>query len=248
MILACAGTGCAPAEPPAGAGAASRGLWFGPLHLCRDTVDNANLSEDEAGMPVLRIGLKPDLKDRLRLETEARVGRPLPALLDGRTISEPVVLEPITGGEISLSGVSRRVAEAMRAAALAECAASADTPPSPGGGTASARLGQRRAIGEVAVTPLRIEEDSRCPTGVQCIQAGTVRLAVRIETRRARRQAVLTLAKPLWVDSGAWLTLCAVTPHPAPPGPVRPARYRFSFALDRAATAPAPACAGQASG
>jgi hypothetical protein len=134
------------------------------------------------------------------------------------------------------------------AAALAGCAATAGPPPSPSGGIGSARLGQRGAIGGVAVTPLRIEEDSRCPTGVQCIQAGTVRLAVRIETRRARRQAVLTLAKPLRLDSGAWLTLCAVTPYPQRPGPVRPARYRFSFAVERAATAPASACAGQARG
>src|SRR5687768_1766985 len=88
--MALAGTGCAPAEPPAGAGAARRGLWFGPLHLCRDTVEEAIMSDDEAGMPVLLVRLKPDLKDRLRRETEARVGRPLPVRLDGRTVSEPV--------------------------------------------------------------------------------------------------------------------------------------------------------------
>lgn len=104
-------------------------------------------------------------------------------------------------------------------------------------------LGQHGAVGGISLTPLRIEEDSRCPADVQCIQAGTVRLAVRIEARAARRQTVLTLAKPSRLDSGAWLTLCAVIPHPVHPGPIRRSTYRFRFVLDRDAAAPtAPAC------
>lgn len=102
-------------------------------------------------------------------------------------------------------------------------------------------LGQRGAIGGFAVTPLRVEEDSRCPASVQCIQAGTVRLAVRI-AGPARRQPVMTLKRPFRLDPVSWLTLCAVTPYPASPGRIGPSAYRFGFVLGRGSAAPAAAC------
>lgn len=131
--------------------------------------------------------------------------------------------------------------------ALAGCAADAGAPPprtEAAEGLAVLALEERGAIGGVAVTPLRIEEDSRCPTGVQCIQAGTVRVAVRIEEGRARRDAVLTLAEPLGLDGGRRLTLAAVCPYPHHPGTIAPAAYRFTFVLGRdgAAAQPAIAC------
>jgi hypothetical protein len=132
-------------------------------------------------------------------------------------------------------------------AALAGCAADAGTPPAAPAETAEGlavlALDQRGAIGEVAVTPLRIEEDSRCPTGVQCIQAGTVRVAVRIEAGAARRDIVLTLAEPLALDRGRRLTLAAVCPYPHHPGTIGPAAYRFTFALGRDGAPPQPAVA-----
>jgi hypothetical protein len=109
-------------------------------------------------------------------------------------------------------------------------------------------LGQRARIGGVVVTPLRIEEDSRCPTGVQCIQAGTVRVAVRIAEAGAAREAVASLGHSLSLAAGR-LTLCAVTPYPAHPGRIRPDAYRFRFAFDHGAAAPgASACATDSGG
>jgi hypothetical protein len=125
--------------------------------------------------------------------------------------------------------------------AAAGCASAerpaAGSPP----GSITLALHQRGAVGGFEVMPLRVEEDSRCPADVQCIQAGTVRLAVRIAGRTPLRP-VLTLAQPSRLDSGSWLTLCAVTPYPARPGRIGPSAYRFSFALRRGATSPAPAC------
>lgn len=121
------------------------------------------------------------------------------------------------------------------------CAARVGAPPPPlrEGLAAAVGLGQRAAFGGgLAVTPLRIEEDSRCPLGVQCIQAGTVRLAVRIEEGAAARDAVLTLKQPLRLAGGSWLTLAAICPYPRQPGAIRPESYRFSFALGLAAPAP----------
>ncbi len=109
------------------------------------------------------------------------------------------------------------------------CAAGAGTAESAGPITLA--LDQRGEMNGIAVTPLRIEEDSRCPTGVQCIQAGTVRVAARVEGDGARRERVLTLAQPLRLVDGRALRLAAVCPYPHQPGTILPASYRFTFAL-----------------
>jgi hypothetical protein len=131
---------------------------------------------------------------------------------------------------------------------LAGCAAGGEAPTpaaEQANGLATLALDRRGVVGGVAVTPLKIEEDSRCPTGVQCIQAGTVRLAVRLEDGATRRETVLTLAQPLELASGRWLTLAAACPYPRHPGTIAPASYRFTFALDRdgAGRRPDVACA-----
>lgn len=101
-------------------------------------------------------------------------------------------------------------------------------------------VGQRARFGAVVVTPIRVVEDSRCPAGVQCIQAGTVRVAARIADGRARRQAVLTLGRPLRLGSGRWLTLAAVCPPPRPPQATRRPAYLLTFTLGRTAAAGPP--------
>ncbi len=112
--------------------------------------------------------------------------------------------------------------------------------PSAPSGPVFLKLQQRGSVGGLAVTPLRVEEDSRCPTSVQCIQAGNVRLSVRIGARAPR---TLTRGQPSRIDSGAWLTLCDVLPYPARPGRIRPAAYRFGFALRRSVAPPERAAA-----
>jgi hypothetical protein len=127
-----------------------------------------------------------------------------------------------------IEGMSRALTGAV-AVALAGCAA-ADARPASATSVATARLGQRATLGRVAVTPLRVVEDSRCPSGVQCIQAGTVRLAARIRERGASREAVLPLGRPFRL-AGGWLTLCAVRPYPGKAAPVARAAYRFRLAF-----------------
>lgn len=105
-------------------------------------------------------------------------------------------------------------------------------------GAASAGIGERASFSGATVIPLRIVEDSRCPIGVQCVQAGTVRLAVRIEERGAGAEQVLRLAQPLQLAGGKWLTLAAACPHPRHPPQSPPRRYRFTFTLGLAGPAP----------
>jgi hypothetical protein len=120
--------------------------------------------------------------------------------------------------------------------ALAAAAAGCATPP-PGAdsplrdGTVTVALGKHARFVGLDVVPLRIEEDSRCPTGVQCIQAGTVRLAVRVEDRSGTSEPILTLGRPVALGGGGWLALAAVCPYPRHPERIAPASYRFTLAL-----------------
>lgn len=110
-----------PADPPPAADE-SRGLWVGPIHLCRDTVLGSEVSDTEEGpFPSLVVTLRPDLRDELRRETERRVAGPMPIRLDGRVISEPIVLEPITGGALAITGTSAGETEAIQAAVRRDC-------------------------------------------------------------------------------------------------------------------------------
>ncbi len=43
------------------------------------------------------------------------------------------------------------------------------------------RLGESSKLGSRTITPIAILEDSRCPSGAQCIHAGTVRLQVKVQ-------------------------------------------------------------------
>jgi hypothetical protein len=93
-------------------------------------------------------------------------------------------------------------------------------------GTTTVALGEHARFAGLDVLPVRIEEDSRCPTGVQCIQAGTVRLLVRIEDRTGTNAPTFTLGKPIALRGGGWLALAAVCPYPSHPEKIARDSYR----------------------
>jgi hypothetical protein len=121
---------------------------------------------------------------------------------------------------------------ALAAATLAAGCASAGSPPtgSPVQGISLASLGEEVRLGGLSVRPLRIEEDSRCPASVQCIQAGTVRLAVRLVQAGRSRETVLRLGVAEPLGGGRFLWLVAACPYPARPGPIAPRAYHFLLA------------------
>jgi len=112
-------------------------------------------------------------------------------------------------------------------------------------GTASSALGGHARFGGLDVVPLRVEEDSRCPANVQCIQAGTVRLAVRITARGTRSESVLTLGRPAPL-AGGLLTLATVCPYPVHPGAIARGSYLFTFTFSLPGRPPpiTPSCPG----
>ncbi len=151
------------------------------------------------------------------------------AILPGMTCRDP--------GPRRLHSIRQPLAAIALLAATGCASAERPAAGSPAGSITLA-LHQRGGVDGFVVTPLRVDEDSRCPAEVQCIQAGTVRLAVRI-AGRARLQPVLKLAKPSRLDSDSWLILCGVTPYPARPGRIGPSAYRFSLVLRHGASPPA---------
>ncbi len=103
--------------------------------------------------------------------------------------------------------------------------------------TFTGAIGGRIVLGSRTVTPLAVIEDSRCPANVQCIQAGTVRLKVRVEEGPLSREATVGLSQPAALE-GAWLHLVVVCPPRGAPGTVPHRGYRFIFAITEAADRP----------
>lgn len=94
-----------------------------------------------------------------------------------------------------------------------------------------ARLTERvRAYG-VAITPLEVLEDSRCPADVTCIQAGTVRVRAMVEDGQERTERVFVLGI---VETRARESIGLVTVEPAPRAGTRitPPDYRFTFGIE----------------
>jgi hypothetical protein len=98
-------------------------------------------------------------------------------------------------------------------------------------GQAFLRIGEEVRLGGLRVRALRLIEDSRCPAGVQCIHAGTVRIAVRLTQDGTVREAVLRLGEREPLGEGRSLQLLSACPEPPSPGAAPPPEtYRFFVA------------------
>lgn len=116
------------------------------------------------------------------------------------------------------------VALMLAAAPLGGCATAAPSTAIDG----RAGLGQRALVGALVVTPLRLVEDSRCPVGVQCVWAGRLVIAARIDGAGWSENANLELGKD-HRTRGTGLALVAAAPAKAAGSDVAPGAYRFIF-------------------
>jgi preprotein translocase subunit SecD len=118
LLILAAGSGA----DPACAAEAKAGLWFGPVHLCRDTVAEAVAGVEEySGQPTLTLTLASGLQPRLQRATARKVHRTIKIQLDGRVVQETRVREPITGTSLRLAGFSREETERLRTASVRAC-------------------------------------------------------------------------------------------------------------------------------
>jgi hypothetical protein len=90
------------------------------------------------------------------------------------------------------------------------------------------KLGQTGDFGPVDLTPISVDEDSRCPVGTQCIWAGRTRVKVLVEPAGANHAVFATLGQPLGVD-GATLLVEQVTPQRRSTGQIPPSHYSFTI-------------------
>ena len=98
---------------------------------------------------------------------------------------------------------------------------------------AGVALGEAYTSNDVVVTPLELVEDSRCPTDVQCIQAGTVRVRAKIESGLGTSEMTLTLGEAITTEAET-VTLSAVEPATKlSTVTVAPEEYRFTFTVEK---------------
>ncbi|MDQ1299511.1 MAG: hypothetical protein QG636_179 [Patescibacteria group bacterium] len=86
----------------------------------------------------------------------------------------------------------------------------------------------------VSITPLSVEEDSRCPMDVQCIQAGQVRLKVMTIDGMGTSTMTITLGatEPITTETVS-LWLMDVLPIKVSTNSTEDTEYRFTFRIDR---------------
>lgn len=91
---------------------------------------------------------------------------------------------------------------------------------------ASFGLNESFEFNGVQMKVLSIQEDSRCPSDVQCIQAGRVRIALNVGTTTEE----LEIGKLISIN-GLNISLDEVNPYPNSKQKIQDSEYRFSFTI-----------------
>ncbi|HEU0080654.1 MAG TPA: hypothetical protein VFQ72_01340 [Candidatus Paceibacterota bacterium] len=96
-------------------------------------------------------------------------------------------------------------------------------------GRTTVAVGQSASFDGITITPLTVAEDSRCAAGVQCVWAGTVRVAVRSDLAAgSSRQDVIALGSTTPIGTFA-VSLVSVTPDKRAGVDIASNDYRFTF-------------------
>lgn len=84
--------------------ALARDFTIGGEPFSEDDVVDARALPSMDGMPTILISFGDSAAQRIAALTTRNVGKAIPIILDGKTLSEPLVREPITGGAIEMNG------------------------------------------------------------------------------------------------------------------------------------------------
>ena len=103
---------------------------------------------------------------------------------------------------------------------------------SPGGSLmVPLRVGETGERGDVRLTLDGILQDSRCPTDVACIQAGSVTVVVTLERGIDSKKLHVTTDEARISSLGVLMRITSVTPAPVSTKTIRPDEYRVTFEL-----------------
>lgn len=94
----------------------------------------------------------------------------------------------------------------------------------------TASLNQMILDNGVYITPLAVVSDSRCPTDVQCIQAGAVSLSVKLSDGTHSETVTAVEGSPI-AFGNKHVTLMSVTPAKKSTTTIKPSDYRFTFSV-----------------
>ncbi len=84
----------------------------------------------------------------------------------------------------------------------------------------------------VTITPLEVLEDSRCPSDVQCIWAGTVKLRATLKDASGTSEQIFELGQPVTTEAEV-ITLTEVTPYPKSGEIISTPQYVFRFQISK---------------
>lgn len=90
------------------------------------------------------------------------------------------------------------------------------------------KLGEVGHFGPERITPIYVDQDSRCPVATQCIWAGTVRLKVDVYPNTRNHAYFVTLGQPTGVEGGT-LLLEQVSPQRTSTAQTPPNHYIFTL-------------------
>ena len=104
--------------------------------------------------------------------------------------------------------------------------------------TIALKVGQQKLAGKGAVVVkfLSVEEDSRCPVGVQCVWAGNAKIKVKIGFAGGDSKVVEmnTGVGPKGDQLSGWaINLTSLTPLPPKNAKTRAPRYTATFTISR---------------
>lgn len=107
-----------------------------------------------------------------------------------------------------------------------------NTPVEPSEITITAKINNPTSGLGVTIAPIEVVEDSRCPSDVVCIQAGTVRVRVKITDPNGERVLIAVLNTPI-PSAYAATTLTEVEPEARAEIPIRTNEYRLKFEIKK---------------
>lgn len=95
-----------------------------------------------------------------------------------------------------------------------------------------AKINQKIMIFGVAITPLRVVDDSRCPSGVNCVWAGNINISVKIENDTLSKETILGLNQGYTLGDKE-ITFTSVLPA-ARQTSIPQNEYFFNFSVSKA--------------
>jgi len=158
-------------------------------------------------------------------------------LTQGKTPSKPLITEAATSTASTTEGTSTP-AKASEQPAPAKSASAPHTAPAAGPqyyypyGMVTLSVNQAAGFKDgLSIRPVQVVEDSRCPLGVECIQAGALRISLKSSINGQSAYQTIALGKSITLH-GDTITLVSAEPARTKDSVPAQAAYRLTFKVE----------------